>query len=186
MKKVSLISLQLGAALAILVCTSGCMSVPADAPETVSQVELPRYAGRWYEIASYPVFFNRGLTGVTAEYGVLPDGRVSVLNRGFKDALDGPESSIQGKARVVDPNTNSKLAVRFDQFPNNLFEGDYWIVVLDPDYQFAAVSDPRRYTLFILSRTPQMEESTYDNILGQLESNGFDLSKLKKTEQTVD
>ena len=87
---------------------------------------------------------------------------------------------------MVDTATNSKLAVRFDQFPANLFEGRYWIVVLDPDYQFAAVSDPQRSTLFVLSRTPQMDDATYADILSQLEANGFDLSKLKKTEQALD
>jgi len=162
------------------------MSIPANAPATVAQVDLAQYAGLWYEVASYPVFFNKGLTGVTAEYGVLPDGRVSVFNRGFKEALDGPESTIRGKARVVDTVTNSKLAVRFDQFPVNFFEGQYWIVVLDPAYQYAAVSDPQRSTLFILSRTPQMDDATYADILAELEANGFDLSKLKKTEQALD
>lgn len=175
--------LLLGLGVAVL---SGCMSIPANAPATVPSVDLNRYTGLWYEIASYPVFFNRGLTGVTAEYGLLEDGRVSVFNRGFRDALDGPESNIRGKARVVDSSTNSKLAVRFDQFPNCLFEGSYWIVALDPNYQYAAVSDPQRFTLFILSRTPQMDDATYDLILGQLEENGFDLTKLRKTLQPED
>lgn len=164
---------------------SGCQMLAANPPETVDSVDLERYAGLWYEIASYPVFFNKNLTGVTAEYGIRPDGKVSVFNKGYKGALDGPESTIEGTARVVDPVTNSKLAVRFNQFPNNLFEGDYWIVVLDDDYQYAAVSDPRRFTLFVLSRTPQMDDATYASILSDLEANGFDVSTLKKTEQAA-
>ena len=163
--------------------TSGCNTIPDDAPETVPSVDLTRYVGLWYEIASYPVFFNRGLTGVTAEYALLEDGRVSVFNRGFRDSLDGAESNIEGKARVVDTETNSKLAVRFNQFPTNLFEGSYWIVVLDENYTYAAVSDPQRNTLFILSRTPQMDDATYNLIVEQLQQNGFDTEKLKKTLQ---
>lgn len=162
---------------------SGCQLFVRNPPATVASVDLERYVGRWYEIASYPVFFNQGLTGVTATYALLPDGKVSVFNKGYKGALDGPESSIEGTARVVDTETKSKLAVRFNQFPNNLFEGQYWIVVLDEDYQYAAVSDPQRYTLFILSRTPQMDDATYASILSDLEANGFDISTLKKTEQ---
>jgi apolipoprotein D and lipocalin family protein len=169
----------------IMLSLGGCaiLGPPKDAPTTVSSVDLERYVGKWYEIASFPAFFNRGLTGVTAEYAILPDGKVSVFNRGFKEALDGPESNISGKARVVDTVTKSKLAVRFDQFPTNLFEGQYWIVVLDPDYQYAAVSDPQRSTLFVLSRTPQMDDAVYETILDELTANGFDISKLNRTPQ---
>lgn len=161
----------------------GCQTIPADAPATVAAVDLEQYVGLWYEIASYPVFFNKDLTGVTAEYTLLEDGKVGVFNRGFKGALDGPESNIEGAARVVDTTTKSKLAVRFNQFPTNLFEGQYWIVVLDDEYQYAAVSDPRRSTLFILSRTPQMDDTTYQSILNELVANGFDTDKLKLTVQ---
>lgn len=153
-------------------------------PTTVPEVDLARYVGKWYEIASYEVFFNRGLTGVTAEYALLPDGKVSVFNRGFEDSLDGPESSIKGTARVVDKATNSKLAVRFDQPFGALFEGRYWIVDLDAEnYQWAVVSDPRRFTLFILSRTPQMDPGTLAPILERLAAQKFDLDKLNFTPQ---
>jgi len=170
-------------ALGGLVAT-GCQT-SGPPPKTVDSVSLERYVGRWYEIASYPVFFNRGLVGVTADYGLLEDGRVSVLNTGFKDTLDGKRETISGAARVVDSATNSKLAVRFDRFPNNLFEGSYWIVALDDDYEYAAVSDSRRFTLFVLSRTPQMEEAVYEEILSQLAENGFDTAKLRRTEQAA-
>lgn len=174
------------ACLVTALALPGCLRLPADPPATVSAVDLARYTGLWYEIASYPQFFNRGLAGVTAEYALLDDGRVSVFNRGLRGGLDGPETTIAGKARVVDPATNAKLAVRFDQFPTNLFEGQYWIVLLDPEYQYAAVSDPRRATLFILSRTPQLDPATYQDILAQLAANGFDLTLLRLTEQPAD
>lgn len=177
------VSSRLVACAIVALACNGCALLATDPPATVSSVDIDRYVGQWYEIASYPVFFNKDLTGVTATYARLDDGRVSVFNRGFKGALDGPESTIRGKARVTDTTTNSKLAVRFDQFPTNLFEGQYWIVVLDPDYQYAAVSDPQRATLFVLSRTPQMDDETYQDILSQLAANGFDTAKLKRTLQ---
>ncbi len=153
-------------------------------PETVPYVDLSRYVGKWFEIASYEVFFNEGLTGVTAEYGILPDGKISVKNRGFAGSLDGPEDSIEGKARVVDKTTNAKLAVRFNQPFGALFEGSYWIVDLDAEnYEWAVVSDPTRFTLFILSRTPQMDDATLDPILERLADQGFDLDKLNFTPQ---
>jgi len=141
--------------------------------------------GTWYEIASFPTFFNQGLTGVTATYGLIDANTVSVFNRGFKGSLTGTESNISGKATVVDKTTNSKLEVRFDEFPVSLFPGQYWIVLLDSDYQYAAVSDPARSTLFILSRTPALDADTYASILAQLQANGFDTSKLHLTPQAT-
>lgn len=176
-------SSRIAACAVLTLACNGCACLATNPPATVASVDIERYVGLWYEIASYPVFFNKDLTGVTATYARLDDGRVSVFNRGFKGALDGPESTIRGKARVTDTTTNSKLAVRFDQFPTNLFEGQYWIVVLDPDYEYAAVSDPQRSTLFILSRTPKLDDETYEEILAQLAANGFDTAKLKRTLQ---
>lgn len=174
-------------ALALLLPLAGAL-LPGcpPAPQTVPYVDLTRYVGLWYEIASYEVFFNRGLVGVTAEYALLPNGKISVKNRGFQDSLDGPEDSIEGTARVVDSLTNAKLAVRFNQPFGALFEGDYWIVDLDTEnYDWAVVSDPTRFTLFILSRTPQLDDETLQPILERLAEQGFDLDKLNFTEQPL-
>lgn len=163
---------------------SGCAGLRGGTPpDTVPAVDLSRYVGTWYEIASYPQFFNRGLVATTATYGLLEDGRISVFNRGLRNSFEGAESTILGKARVVDATTNSKLAVRFDEFPVNLFEGKYWIVLLDDDYEWAVVSDPNRSTLFILSRTAHIEDALYQDILEQLRAKGFDTGKLHVTPQ---
>lgn len=167
--------------LVSVVSLGGCKSY-GPPPETVPFVELERYAGLWHEIASNPVFFNRDLVGVTAEYTLREDGRVGVLNRGFKGSLDGPEDSITGKARVVDTATNSKLAVRFDPFFASIFEGSYWIVALDTEnYQYAAVTDKKQMTLFILSRTPSMDTDLYNRILAELAAKQVDISRLRVT-----
>lgn len=163
---------------------TGCAGLRGGTPpETVPAVDLSRYVGTWYEIASYPQFFNRSLVATTATYALLEDGRVSVFNRGLRNSFDGAESTILGKARVVDTATNSKLAVRFDEFPVNLFEGKYWIVLLEDDYQWAVVSDPARSTLFILSRTAHLDDAVYTDILEQLRAKGFDTDKLHVTPQ---
>lgn len=163
-----------------IVFLSGC---PTNPPKTVDSVDVARYAGKWYEIARYPVVFQRGLVGVTAEYTQNPDGTVGVFNRGLRKTLDGPESTITAVAKVVDTTTNSKLSVRFDRFPISLFPADYWIVDLGENYDYAAVSGPSRQFLWILSRTPQMDAAVYDGILERLTTNGFDVSKLEKTLQ---
>ena len=160
---------------------AGCK--PSNPPDTVTFVDVQRYVGTWYEISRYPQFFERGLVGVTAEYALQDDGTVSVTNRGHKGSLDGPDSSIHGVATVVDATTNAKLSVKFDPFPASLFPGDYWIIELGDNYEYAVVSDPRRVTLWILSRTPQMKASDYDAIIASLTDKGFDTAKLEVTLQ---
>ncbi|MCA6127615.1 lipocalin family protein [Thalassolituus oleivorans] len=157
---------------------SGCQWVT-----TVPDVEIPRYMGLWYQISANEVFFNEGLVGVTAEYTLLEDGSVQVLNKGFVDTLDGEPSEILGNATVWDEETNSKLKVVFPDAPNLPYP-NYLIVVLDDvDYQYAVVTDPLEYTLFVLSRTPTMDDNTYAMILGELEALDVDTSKLIRTPQ---
>lgn len=147
--------------------------------ETVPRVELQRYLGTWYEIASFPQSFQKGCTATTANYALRPDGQIDVLNRCRKNSLDGPEDSAKGRARVVDPTTNSKLEVSFFR----PFWGDYWIVDLGPDYEYAVVGHPGRDYLWILSRTPAMEEARYQEIVARLAAQGYETSRLVRTLQ---
>ena len=146
---------------------------------TVSAVDLNRYLGKWYEIASYPAWFQKGCTGSTADYSRLPDGRIRVVNRCFKNSLDGPLKASKGKAEVVDETSHAKLKVWFF-WP---FKGDYWIIDLDPDYQWAVVGVPSRRYLWILSRTPTLDASVYDGILRRVIEKGYDPTRLKLTAQ---
>src|SRR3712207_799961 len=99
-----------------------------DAPplRTVESVDLKRYLGKWYEIASYPTRFQKGCHGTTAEYSLKDDGQLKVVNRCFKGSLTGKESVATGRARIKDPKTNAKLEVTFF-WP---FWGDYWVIDL--------------------------------------------------------
>ena len=152
-------------------------------PEVVSSVDIPRYMGLWYQIAANEVSFNEGLVGVTARYTLLDDGSVEVYNRGYQDSLDGPVSDITGNAVVWDEDTNAALKVTFPGVPDFGYP-NYLIVVLDDvAYEYAAVTDPFTYTLFILSRSPSMDDNTYSMILGELENKGVDTSKLVLTPQ---
>jgi apolipoprotein D and lipocalin family protein len=145
----------------------------------VRNVELERYLGRWYEIASYPAWFQKGCVGATADYSLLDNGKIQVVNRCHKDSLDGPLKESKGKAEVVDKATNAKLKVWFF-WP---FKGNYWIIDLSPDYQWAVVGEPSRKYLWILSRTPVMDAAVYQGILARLPEKGYDPDKLKKSEQ---
>lgn len=147
--------------------------------ETVPQVDLERYLGTWYEIASFPQSFQEGCTGTTATYSLQPDGEIEVVNRCRLGSLDGEEKVAVGRARVVDPDTNAKLKVSFF----GPFWGKYWIIQLDPEYRYAVVGHPNREYLWILSRTPTMPEATYAGIVEELKDDGYDVGRLERTVQ---
>jgi apolipoprotein D and lipocalin family protein len=147
--------------------------------QTVASVDLQRYLGTWYEIATIPSRFQKGCVGVTATYTVRPDGRIGVVNRCRKHTLDGEEKSISGKAWVVDRATNAKLKVQFF-WP---FTGSYWIIELDPEYRYAVVGHPGRDYLWILSRTPQMDEALYATLSERIAAHGYDVSRIVRTLQ---
>jgi apolipoprotein D and lipocalin family protein len=147
--------------------------------EPVSSVDLQRYLGTWYEIATIPQRFQKGCVAVTAEYSLRKDGDIEVVNTCRQGALDGEVRRVRGKAWVVDRTTNAKLKVRFF-WP---FSGSYWIIGLDPDYKWAIVGHPNRKYLWILSRLPQMEEPLYRDLLRLVAEKGYDLAKIEKTLQ---
>ncbi|MDD1766082.1 MAG: lipocalin family protein [Methanomassiliicoccales archaeon] len=147
--------------------------------ETVEHVDLVRYMGTWFEIAKFPQRFEKGLVGVTANYALLPNGKVRVLNRGYKGDFNGKLKTAKGKAWVVDTATNAKLKVSFF-WP---FAGNYWILELGKDYEYVVVGDESRKYLWILSRTPQMDEAVYNELLKRVQDKGFDISKLEKNPQ---
>ena len=148
---------------------------------TVAHVDLDRYLGTWYDIASFPQPFQQGCTGTTATYTMRSDGEVDVLNRCRKGSLTGEEDSAKGRARVVDPSTNAKLEVSFFR----PFWGDYWIIDLGASYEYAVVGHPSRDYLWILSRTPEMDGTVYDGIIGRLREQGYEVERLNRTLQQV-
>jgi apolipoprotein D and lipocalin family protein len=156
-------------------CASGG---PAPAPlEVVPKVDLGRYIGTWYEIASFPQRFQKGCTDSKAVYSLRDDGTVEVLN---SCSRNGKTDTAKGKAWVVDTATNAKLKVSFF-WP---FRGDYWIIELGKEYEYAVVSAPSMKYLWILSREPRMDEARYGGIVERLRSRGFDVAKLQRTART--
>ncbi|MBN1480133.1 hypothetical protein EH223_19425 [candidate division KSB1 bacterium] len=161
--------------LLVLIC---CGSIYAQHEQqtvkTVEFVDLDRYAGLWYEIAKIPNRFQkRCASGTTAEYKLIDNGYVQVINR-CREA-NGDQASIKGRARVVDSRTNARLQVSFVRFfGKNWFWGDYWIIGLDKNYQWAVVGHPDRTYGWILSRTPEMAESDLQSCYQILREQGYD------------
>lgn len=146
---------------------------------TVAHVDLERYTGTWYEIASYPQRFQKGCTATSAVYTLREDGMIQVVNRCNRDSLDGRETIARGRARVVDRESNAKLKVTFF-WP---FWGDYWIIDLDSEYRYAVVGHPGRKYLWILSRTRTMDPRVYSGILERLTAQGYEIAGLRVTLQ---
>ncbi len=144
--------------------------------ETVTSVNVDQYVGKWYEIASFPMRAQKDCTCTTAEYGTTEEGYITVLNKCKKGDRD---VEISGKAFPDDDGSNSKLKVQF--FP--LLKSPYWIIDLAKDYSYAVVGTPNRKYLWILSRTPKMDENTYQEILKRVKNKEFDIEKLNRTEQ---
>lgn len=162
----------------------GC-GMPLNAPplDVVGGVELERYAGKWYEIARYPNWFqNNDCDGTTAEYTLRDDGTIRVENR-CRDLDGGGEDVIVGTARIPDASKPAQLKVGFF----GPFEGDYWIIALDEEnYQWAVVGEPRRAFFWILSRTPEMDPAVYESILAQMPDWGYDPTRLRVTRQVAE
>ncbi len=153
------------------------IDITAQTLATVNSVDLNRYAGKWYEIASFPQRFQKGCHCTTAEYILTDKNYVVVKNSCRLDSITGKAITIQGKAFVKKKSGNAKLKVQFF-WP---FRGDYWIIDLAGNYSYAVVGHPNRKYLWILSRTNTMSDSLYNKITERLVLKGFDVTKLVRT-----
>lgn len=158
--------------LCCLILLSLCCSCSTSAKidnSTVTELNLNRFLGSWYEIARLDHRFERGMTQCTATYTRNEDGTLRVLNRGMKN---GKQKESVGKAKTTD--TTGLLRVSFW----GPFYSDYRVMMLDKDYQYALIgSDSSKY-LWILSRTPFLENSVKQAILAEATRRGYDVSKL--------
>jgi len=154
----------------------------------VQSVDLKQYSGKWFEIARYQNKFQKNCVGnTTATYKLKEEGKFEVLNECLRK--NGTVIDAKGEGKIIDKNSNAKLEVRFAPgylaFLPSVW-GDYWIIDLDPNYQYAVVGDPKRQYLWILSRSPEMKDAIYQNILRRVETMGYKPGKLVKTPQNVE
>ncbi|MBK9330508.1 MAG: lipocalin family protein [Sphingobacteriales bacterium] len=159
---------------------SGCLPTNlTPITTTPTTIDLSRYTGKWYEIASLPQIFSLGAKCITAEYSSNPDGSIKVLNK--QVGADGRPSQIEGRATVEANSGNTKLKVAF--FGAEPANSNYWIVEIADDYSYAVVSDPTKTTFWILSRTPQMDETLVQDIINRWAAFGINTALIKRTVQ---
>lgn len=149
----------------------------------IESLDLQRYMGQWFELAKFPNRFQAKCVGDTsAQYELQPDATVKVINR--CRLQDGRMDEAVGLARRMGAASSATLQVRFA--PRWLaflpfVWGDYWVIDLDPDYQLAAVGDPGREYLWILSRIPTVSAAAYDALTERLRRQGFEVERLQRT-----
>ena len=164
--------------LMLISCKSNSQKSDLD-NSTVKHLELEKYLGKWYEIARFDHHFERGLVGVTASYSMLPNGKIKVVNAGYKNTLNGKFKTADAKAKIPDQNEPGKLKVYFIPF----FGADYNILELDKNYRWALVGSSAPNYLWILSRTPNLDEETYNLILAKAKKRGYAVNELIKVKQ---
>lgn len=174
-------------ALVLTLALAGCASTSGGLFPSYRNQDVPiaskalfepdRYLGLWYEIARYPVFFERGCVGVTAEYGARDDGLISVLNT-CRNEDGSVRSVIDGTAEIVGP---GRLEVRFASVP--FVVGDYWVLWVDEGYRTAVVGAPNGRSGWILNRDPQIPQDRLNAAREILDFNGYDLSQLEMVPQ---
>ena len=152
-------------------------------PTTVKYVDLKKYVGLWYEISKIPNSFqDQCIKNTTAKYTLNSNGEISVTNSCIDE--DGKEDAADGVVRVVDKKSNAKLEVSFVSFFGwRPFWGDYWIIGLDENYQWAIVGTPNRKYGWVLSRTPNLDNTTMNKVFGILKDQGYDPKKFEISRQ---
>jgi apolipoprotein D and lipocalin family protein len=144
--------------------------------EVVPFVDLEKYAGEWFEIAKLPAFFESNCYKPKANYSLNEDGSIHVVNSCHKNGANGKLIKAEATAFVSDPRTNARLKLKFNRWP--FITGDYEIIDLGPDYEYAMVGTSSRKYLWILSRVPQLEVHLIKDLLAKASSMGFDTSRL--------
>ena len=145
----------------------------------VSDFDLTRYHGTWYEVARFDHSFERDMDNVTAEYLLRDDGMIDVINSGWKD---GKYKVADGKAKQPDPATDpAHLEVSFFLF----FYNDYNVMMIDDNYQIALVGSGNPKYLWILSRTPEVPDQTLDLVLEEASERGYDIDNLIWVDQSA-
>ena len=164
----------------VLLFLLGCNRVP-DGIEPVSDFEVNRYLGTWYEIARLDHSFEKGLSNVTAQYSLRDDGGINVVNRGYSEE-DKEWRTAQGKAYFVGTQDKGHLKVSFF----GPFYSSYVIFKLDKEnYLYAYITGYNKEYLWLLARFPQVDKDIIQDFVATSDRNGFNTKDLIFVQQDL-
>jgi apolipoprotein D and lipocalin family protein len=161
------------------VAFAGCTSVPHPPVPVVEHVDLERFMGDWYVIASIPTWIERDAWNAVESYRLDPDGTIATTFTFRKGGFDGPEKRYTPRGYVVDRTSNAVWGMQF-VWP---IKADYRIAYLSSDYGQTVIAREERDYVWIMARTPQLSESEYERLKGFVASMGYDVSQLRKVPQ---
>lgn len=138
---------------------------------TIETLDVARFMGKWYEIARYDHRFEKDMTNVSATYTLLDNGRIEVLNAGYKN---GEYKEIKGKAKQPNPDDPGKLKVSFFLW----FYSDYYILDIAPDYSHVIIGSSTDKYLWIMSREPVLPDNVLSELIEKIRQRGYDTDRL--------
>lgn len=169
-----------GAAGLLVALVTARPSGNARVPEPAKSVDLARYAGLWYELGRYDNRFERGCEAVTAEYVLLPDGLIQVINTCREGAPDGRVRLSKGCAKVIQGSHDTKLRVSFF---GPFFLGNYWVLDHADDYTWSIVGEPSGRYLWILTREASPSTEVKAALIERAQALGYDTTMFRYTHQ---
>lgn len=161
--------------LSIIITSFGCRSSQNMIDNsTVKELDIEKYLGTWYEIARFDHRFERDMVGVTANYSWREDGKIKVINSGYKNSFAAPKDTAIGKAKIPNPDNPAHLKVSFFW----IFYGDYFVMELDENYEWAVVGSSSDQYLWILSRTPKISDELKQDLQNRIRERGYKVEDL--------
>jgi apolipoprotein D and lipocalin family protein len=157
----------------------GCQSAPLPPLQIVPQVEIPRFMGDWYVIASIPTFLERDVYNAVESYRLDPDGSIATTFTFREGGFDGPERRMTPRGFVDEHPSNAIWGMQFI-WP---IKADYRIVYLTPDYSVTVIAREKRDYVWIMARTPQMPAAQYEEVVRRVAAWGYDIGQMRRVPQ---
>ena len=164
-------ALVLGATLSVSACDAD--------PKVASSLDLECFQGRWYEIARIPRDYDAACHDTVADYRLTRPGALELTHRCHLGSTTGPLSQFRAPATVDDPAVQAKLSLQI-----GLYRGDYWVLEVGPDYDYAVIGHPSLTMLWVLSRKPTLDPGTYRELVEHAQREGFATASLRMTPQS--
>lgn len=163
----------------VILCLQSCSRYAIN-KETVQTLDLPRYMGKWFEIARFDHRFEHNLVGTTIEYTLLPNGEIEVINSGYWGNFSGSLQKARGIAKITNPSEPGKMKICFFL----RFYAEYNIMEVDEeDYSYALIGSETSDYLWLISRTPRLSQNDIHHLLTKAKQRGYDTSMLKWVKQ---